>query len=83
MTHREVRYVEWVDSTSETGWQLEADRDVLGVSGCQTVGFVLLDNDVALELAQSIDTSHGNIDAVLAIPKVAITKQVTLRKVRG
>lgn len=78
----EIRFVEWVDSTAETGWQLEKDREPLVPSGCRTVGFVLAENDQVVELAQSMDTSHGNVDAILGIPKVAITKSVTLRKAR-
>lgn len=77
---REIRLVEWTDSTAESGWQLEADRQPLVLSGCRSVGFVLREDDAMVELAQSLDTTHGNVDAVIGIPKVAVTKSVVLRK---
>lgn len=75
----EVRYVEWIDAAHKEGW-LDPDVELkeFGVSNCKIVGFVIRETDEELLLAQSVDTRHGNVDSVMAIPKVAIVRQSTI-----
>jgi len=79
---REVRCVEWVDSACVTGWTSLSDLDDGGISECTTVGFVLREDDTQVLLIQSEDHRHGNLDSVMAIPKVAVTKSETIRKAK-
>lgn len=81
---REIRLVDWIDAahTLGQGWvdPDEPEFDDFGISVCRCVGFVVRESDDEILLAQSVDERHGRIDSVMAIPKVAITKSVTLRK---
>lgn len=79
---REVRHVEWIDSTSASGWMSHDDLADHGISECSTVGFVLREDDRQVLLVQSEDHKNRNLDSVMAIPKVAITKSTTIRKAK-
>ena len=84
MSDRELRLVTWVDAAHTEGWvdPDEAEFADFGVSVCRCVGFVIRENDDEILLAQSVDDRHGRIDAVMAIPKVAITGSVTVHEAR-
>ena len=80
MSKREIRLVEWIDSSHKEGWIDPQELTDFGFSICVTVGHVLRDDEAEVLLAQSFDQRFGNVDAVMAIPVAAITKSVTLRK---
>lgn len=75
---RPLMLVEWVDAAHTDGWVDPDDLDDFGVSLCQCVGFVLRDTDDELLLAQSVDTRHGKVDSMMAIPKVAVVRRIPL-----
>jgi len=66
--------VEWTDAAHHEGWVDAKELTGFGVSRCRCVGFVLREDEDEILLAQSTDTRHGNVDSVMAIPRVAIVK---------
>jgi hypothetical protein len=80
-------YVEWVDSSGHDGWAPRNDlADHARPSTCRTVGLVVLENDQALTIAQTLDDTHGNFNAAMTIPKFAIITREALkpdRRARG
>lgn len=76
---REIRLIKWVDSCASSGWTHPEDVERHGPSMCTTVGFVLREDDKMLVVTTSID-QHDNAMDPLAIPKVAVTLQRTIRK---
>lgn len=81
----EIRYVEWVDSAGSHRWTDTAELRKFRPSRCKSVGFVIDEADDYVHLVQSLDppmdaNDSDNGDNTICIPKVAITKSVTLRK---
>lgn len=70
--------VTWVDSASNGRHWVGAD-EAMGHVVCASVGFVHKKRRKTLVLAQSVNTTGGQVGHLLAIPRVAITK---MRKVR-
>lgn len=67
----DIVLVNWVDSKmSEKSWHSEDDAKCWDISNCQSVGFLLADNDTKIVLAQC--WGDANVNGVLAIPKVSI-----------
>lgn len=60
--------VEWVDSTSSTGWENDPD---LELSICKTVGYLTRKTKEKVVLAQSI-SDNNNVDNKFAIPRGCI-----------
>ena len=79
----EIRYIEWLDSLSGTGWTSEANVLAEVVSRCYSAGFVLKETNDAITLVQSIDPEGKNVDNYLVIPKFAIVHEATVRKARA
>ena len=63
-----VVMVEWVDSTSESGWTHDHDLDL---SICKTVGFLVKKTKDKIVLIQSI-SDNDNVDNKFAVPRVCI-----------
>lgn len=61
--------IEWVDSTSSTGWEHDTD---LELSTCKTVGYMTRKTKDKIVLAQSVSDS-GNVGNKFAISKGCIT----------
>lgn len=83
MKTREVRLVEWIDSSGSSGWQPIEDAAKIVPDPCLSVGFVIHEADDYLTLFQSVTTRKSGrdyVDQVLAIPKCSITRTVVLRK---
>jgi hypothetical protein len=83
MGSQELRLVDWVDAAHRDGWHDPDDLGDFGISVCRTVGYVLRDNEEEVWLAQSVDIRHGNVDAVMAIPRRAIDREQTLKSAEG
>lgn len=69
-------YVEWVDSSHSSGWV--AAEDAIKLAGdfkCRTVGFLLVETDEHLTVVQTHTEDVKQVDGVMTIPKVAITKR--------
>lgn len=76
MKEYKIIYVEWVDSSHNTGWQTaEAALKEDHLLDCKTVGFLIKETDDHLTVAQSSAVDPDQVDGVLTIPKVAITKR--------
>ena len=72
-------YIEWIDSCGGSArWQFEEDiiHEVLTI---KTLGFLIKENDTLISVANSIapETEHqtAQINGVMTIPKIAITKR--------
>lgn len=75
----ELRLVEWIDSSGMPGWNDYDETDNHGFSRCESVGFVVREDETQVMLAAGIDHQHGNVCDVTSIPKVAITSEKTLK----
>ncbi len=71
--------VEWVDSSSETGWQRKNHRCSGGISYCESLGFIIRKNKREIALAQS-KSSIGSIAEVMTIPMVCVKKITKLKE---
>lgn len=81
----EIRYVEWLDSSSTSSWTPLSELKDTTVARCISVGFVVAESEEAVVLMQSFeparDDDHRDFgDHTITIPKFAITKQTTLRE---
>lgn len=81
----EIRYVEWLDSNGTGSWTTFKELREEKPAFCQSVGYVLTETEDAVSLLQSVfmAVSEDRLDSGmhhLIIPKVAITKQETLRE---
>ena len=70
-----VYLVEWIDSTSETGWTHDHD---LELSTCKTVGYLIKKTKDKVVLVQSMSDSDS-IDNKFAIPRKCITSITELK----
>ena len=80
---REIRYIEWVDSSAGTGWHPNSSLEAEEPLKIATVGFVLKENGSHVVIVQSFDNQEGDsqhANNFLSVPKIAITKSKTLRK---
>ena len=82
----EIEEVFWRDSASFCfSWKETAqfDKDQLASTICQTAGYLLLENEQDVVIAQNLG-DYGNKDeqilSVIVIPKVCITKRVRLKR---
>jgi hypothetical protein len=81
---KQLVYLEWVDSTGPRGgWSAEAD--VLGTPYLKvvSVGWILESVKSHITIAAHIHQSAGgkfNVDGVMSIPKVAITKMLVMSR---
>jgi len=86
----EMLHVTWIDSESHVdergstgGVWVEKDqlvKELEEVSLCTTIGFVIAENEVWLQLANSI--ANGDVGGDLRIPKAAIQTRVELKMPR-
>lgn len=80
-----LELVSWIDSIRHAdGWQSvdhykrESERSL----SCETVGWIVHENDDSIMVAQSRMTGKdGAVTEVIQIPKVAITERVTFSSV--
>ena len=83
MKVREVRLVEWIDSSGASGWQPIEDAALVEPDPCMSVGFVIGETPDHLTLLQSVTnrkSGKNHADHVLTIPKCSIIRMVVLRK---
>ncbi len=68
LTSRPV-YVEWLDSSTSTGWRdPDSDHDL----GCISLGFLVKECDESVTIAHSV-AAIGHVCDQITIPKAAIT----------
>ena len=82
MSVREVRIIEWVDSTGGGGWASLASWMKDKPHRIQTVGWVLRENPTEVTIIQSIDEEDRDDepfgDNAITIPRFAIYYERTL-----
>ena len=81
MSVKEVRIIEWVDSTGGGGWQSLRDWENEKPHRIQTVGWVLRENLSEVAIVQSIDELDRTEpfgDHLIVIPRFAIYSERTL-----
>lgn len=66
----------WIDSTEQYGWNEQ--HDLPQVAECTTVGFLVSETDHQVVIASSRGKTNGNLNGVIAIPKVAISERVSI-----
>ncbi len=75
--------IEWEDSAQPVAnWQYLDDIDKLSVVRCQSVGFLIYDDENIKVLAPNIgdpDTEHAQASGVIRIPARSITQVRLLR----
>jgi hypothetical protein len=79
----DVVLIEWVDSCSSSGWRRMSDIPAgwFCASRCETVGFLIDENDdsVTLALSRGVCETTSDFTETMTIPKVAITRRRQLR----
>lgn len=77
-----VLLVDWIDSNSRHGWIDTDESHKLAIAPCQTAGFLVREDDTQLVLALNRSSCPDTRPwaEMVAIPKVAITKRITLLK---
>ncbi len=67
--------VEWVDSSSDSGWRKKEDalQDDCHAKCC-TAGIVLKEDKDAVTITHSYSLTTGQINATISIPRCAITR---------
>ena len=84
MSDMERRLVRWTDSNGGHGWSaLTWFLENAKPSQCESIGFVLHEDDEYIVLIQSLDYAGGDVppgdvrhgDGFIAIPKAVITEQ--------
>lgn len=84
MNDIEIRHVQWIDSTTQQGWEgIERTADLV-VDSCASIGFVFKEDEDQLILIQSYTNrpkpDQNLINAAVVIPKFAITRAWTVRE---
>lgn len=69
-------YVKWVDSALTSDWT-EAPNSKTGVVEIESIGYLILEDDEHIEIAQNMSTFHKC--AIMAIPKAVIKERKELR----
>ena len=70
-----VLYVEWVDASSNSGW--EKASDIVGIHRCRSVGFLVKEDKTQVVLAACVSGDECN--ANIAIPKEWIKKRKVIK----
>jgi len=66
---KQVKIV-WLDACSQSGWENRNEQILPELIECQTLGFVVAENDQAIKVAQTIN--HDQYNATISIPKSQI-----------
>lgn len=64
-----IYYVEWIDSTGDSGWRVYEKLDMR----CTTVGFLVAEEEDSFSFAPSFAHGTDAWDDRIQIPKIAIT----------
>ena len=69
----EITYLRWLDSAIELEWS-QASQEGLGLTEIETVGYVIYEDDLHVQVAQS---RYGGqkFSSVMAIPKAMILER--------
>jgi len=73
--------IRWVDATSDDDWK-EKEEEVVNIVDSFTAGWVILEDDAKVVIAQSITSDKGR-GAEWAIPKISIKERFPIRLPKG
>ena len=76
----EIVYLRWLDSALVPEWTY-APNEETGLSEIETVGYLILEDEEHVEVAQSSSDS-GKYSAIMAIPKSVILERRVLKRGR-
>lgn len=76
----DILWVEWVDAVSCAGWTDIEDYQGRNLDLCESVGFLVHEDEQSLTLAAA--RSAEQVNATIAIPKACVlrTKRMTARE---
>ena len=74
---KQLVYLRWLDSAIELEWSQVSQEDT-GLTEIQTVGYVVLEDDLHIQVAQSIYEDAKKYSAIMAIPKSVILERHSL-----
>ena len=81
MKYAKVLWIEWIDSTSEVGWEsLESVQDEIGLT--ISVGIQIAETKDAVVIANSYDQETNESNGRISIPYCAIKKAKTLCQIQ-
>jgi len=64
--------IEWIDADTSIGWEGHDDAEA-GI--VYTLGYVVFEDDVKINVAGTVDFESGHSNCVISIPKVCIKKK--------
>jgi hypothetical protein len=73
-----VVYIRWLDSNVSMGW-LQASNEAIGLSVCQSVGFLVYEDDKRIDIALSNVIDCELYGEIISIPKSVILERRILR----
>lgn len=71
MTKPKLVLVDWVDAVSFSGWKPEAEWTDRALPACQTVAWMLSQDEVGIHLASTRD-ENDNLEGRFSIPRGSI-----------
>ena len=80
-----IEHVKWIDSLTQSGWQLLPIPDEALCHLCESVGFVVAETDRGLRLSCSMGDIGGSdeqVSGLVEIPKAAIISRKVLIKAK-
>ena len=74
----EIIYLRWLDSALTPEWT-HAPSEHTGLSEIETVGYLILEDNKHIQVAQNSFKEYDKYSAIMAIPKSAILERKTLK----
>jgi hypothetical protein len=74
---KKIVYLRWLDSALSPDWQ-HAPNERTGLSEIETVGYLILEDDKHVQVAQSSYEEWDKYSAIQSIPKSVILEMRTL-----
>lgn len=75
----EPEYIEWIDSSGETGGWVKDDECLSACMECRAIGWVRDESDTHVSISGHMGTFPIQRYGVITIPKVAITRRCAVR----
>lgn len=72
--------VKWIDSGGNGKWIGIAEAEKDDVCEIETIGYLITDDESKVTVGQSWDDGNKCVNAILTIPKIAVTSIEMLRK---
>jgi len=73
-----IVFLRWLDSALTPEWS-RAPSEYTGLSEIETVGYLILEDDKHVQIAQSSFEGYDKYSAIMAIPKSVILERRSLK----